>query len=79
MLQNNLGAAQYMARWCHANLHITKLHRLAIAKRCLYCSKIIAIARSHNSQRFGGGDHLMMAGTGMIGMAMGDKGCLARR
>ena len=52
--------------------------RLSIADGLNGACEIVAIAQPHQIQRFLGGQHRAVAGTGMIGVPVGDHGPLDR-
>jgi len=52
---------------------------LAIRNRLRTAGEVVAIAQPHHVERLLGGEHRAMAGTGVVGMAMGDHGALTGR
>ena len=56
-----------------AHLHLADADRLAEARDLPRLGKILAIAQSHDVERFARRHHGSVAGSGMIGMAMGDQ------
>ena len=63
---------------CHAHLDPAHHHLSPIGQGGGLICKIFAITRRHNRQRFRRGDDVAMTGSGMISMAMCDKGCCHR-
>ena len=62
-----------MARRDEAHAHIADADRLAIGCNLRRPRVILTIAQGHDVEGLGRGEHMGMAGPGVIGMAVGDE------
>ena len=58
------------------DLDVAEFDFLAIRNRLHTAGKIVAIAQPHHVERLLRGQHRAVAGSGMVGMAMGDHSAL---
>src|SRR5262249_36583082 len=74
----DLRRAKHMAGGMKFDGDIAEPDLLAIADRLRRAGEVLAIAQSHDVERFLRRQHRAMAGTGVVGMAMRDHGPLDR-
>ena len=76
MLHPHLGRPQHMAGRVQADAHTLVHHRLAIGQALQVQGRAQAAAQHAGAD--GGGQHMAVAGTGMVGMGMGDHRAVHR-
>lgn len=62
-----------MAGGVEADADTIDIKHFAEVCRLFFAAEILAVADAHDVERLAGGENLAMAGTGMIGMAVGDQ------
>ena len=72
MFEQDLRAAEHMAGRKQRDAHIVAVDRFAIGRRLALGGEVLAVAGSHDSKRLRRGENRLVAGAGMVGMAVGN-------